>query len=115
MTFLTLLIYSLVFVVVGWTLFCAGLAVYWPIAHGFTAPNVDFLGPAFWFGVFVWLIVMSAGIVFVVGGVMDRRYMREYERLKANGFIAPPPKPNLAREWLKAKKEKVCPLIKVVD
>ena len=72
--------------------------------------------PQIWFilasviGVVMWGIAVVLGLVFVVGGICAYGVAPILNKV-SDRFE----EPGLFRQWIKAKKEKICPLIEYVD
>ena len=116
MTILVVSAYAVLCGIVGWLLFCAGYVIYWPFAHGWIMPpNKSFMGLVVRLGLGVWGFVALVGIVVGIVALKERSEDRAWKRQAVNCYVKPPRQPNLVWAWLKAKKQKVCPLIKVVD
>ena len=86
----------------------AVFTVYWPIAHGWIWPaKGDASAVLLLFGCIFWgLVAISISIFLCTVFLADARY--EYLGKKER-------KPSLLSVWLRAKKEKVCPLIEFKD
>ena len=108
MTLLKLIAYGTILATVGAASFCASYAVYFLTVGGRIMPS----GNSFWaviliLGLSLWLTAIVLGAGFAIRALKNRwRRGRDETR--------EPPR-SLLREWLSAKKQKVCPLIKVVD
>jgi len=104
-------------------LICFGLYTmafvpYWWIKYGFPAEHPPFqfvIGVIFWVGV----MFVSAGVAYQMistSAWWQAREGRKWQMREAKkAEKAVPRQPSLVWVWLKAKKERVCPLIKVVD
>lgn len=81
----------------------AVFVVYWPIAHGWVLPaEKDGLSQILLLlGSIVWLLVAFSSFVYLYVVVVGDR--------------TKPEKPNLLGAWIRAKKQKVCPLIELKD
>lgn len=90
---------ALVLIPVG----CMLIAVYWPIAHGWISPQGHNLAGFVMVGASLW------GLVVLVAGIVFGSYL--YDAGKRRASNNKDGKQNLLLAWLRAKKQKVCPLI----
>lgn len=83
------------------------IAVYWPIAHGWISPQGHTLAGFVMVGTMLW------GVVAVAAGIVFGSYFSEAVKRRASDNKDE--KQNLLLAWLRAKKEKFCPLIEVKE
>ena len=98
-----------------WAVVSAVLHFYIPHAVGITEVDVWYFGLAVFFagiGISLGFIGMMA-LVFKINDVVDNYHKKKVERKE--GKPIKPSRPSLLVEFLKAKKNKVCPCIRFVD
>lgn len=91
--------------------YSAFFSVYWLFAHGFIMP-ADNKSSSFTFfvlGLTVWGLLALIGIVFGLYVWNDSRVH------KPTSEHSKSPEPGIILSWLRAKKQKVCPLVEIVD
>lgn len=84
--------------------------IYWPFAHGWIWPTHDTTRTILAVGCTLWGIVGFCAIVALAAFLLDVR-----ERYLVQHPDQAERKPSLLGAWLRAKKEKVCPLIELKD
>lgn len=83
------------------------ITVYWPIAHGFVSPQGNDLAGFVMLGTICW------GIIALVASIVFGDYLYGAGKKWASNDKGA--KQSLLLAWLRAKKQKVCPLIEVKD
>lgn len=104
-------------------LYCMGFMPYWWIRYGFPVKNIPAI---FELGMVFWVIAVIIALIVTLKVISDSRWWRARKERKRQRktyessndlyeLSSEPQRLNLLWAWLRAKKQKVCPLIRVVD
>ena len=114
-----LLLWSALAALVVGALYCMGFVPYWCIRYGFP---VEHPPARFLLGIGAWIVAVIIGAVALKEWIsasfwwhmrQERKWQKRRDESREKS--AEKRQPSIAWAWLKAKKQKVCPLIKVVD